>query len=359
MGQTERRYSPKRPTKDVSSQNVHHPVAERIKQIQMTAQPHLLHAALHQAAFATLTDRAFLRVSGSDATRWLNGMATNATQKLAPGEGNYNFFLNAQGRIQGDCFLYREPGLAGDSTFLLATGAAQITPLLAHFDKFIIMDDVELTPALEDESSLLLLGPDAPQVITALDLPTPAPNSLLPADTPGGPVLLFTQQPLRFELRAPTSTLATLRERLIAQNIPEFAASALEQLRILKGEPRFGTDIRDRELPQETNQSQALHFSKGCYLGQEIVERIHSRGQVNRLFTPLRLLGQLPDLPAVLEADGKPVGEITSAVRVDLAAGSELLALGYVRREALAQGVSKPEATLTYPGGRAFPRALG
>ncbi len=325
----------------------------------MTAQPHPLHAALHQAAFTTLTDRAFLRVSGSDATRWLNGMATNATQKLAPGEGNYNFFLNAQGRIQGDGFLYREPGLTADSTYLLATEAAQISPLLAHFDKFIIMDDVELTPALEGESSLLLLGPGAPQLLAALDLPTVGPNSLLPAATPNGPVLLFTQQPMRFELRAPASTLAALQERLAAQQIPELATADLQQLRILKGEPLFGTDIRDRELPQETNQSQALHFSKGCYLGQEIVERIHSRGQVNRLFTPLRLLGQLPDLPAVLEANGKPVGEITSAALVNLPPGPELLALGYVRREALAQGVSNSEATLTYPGGQAAPRTLG
>ena len=69
-----------------------------------------LDAILNGAAVASLDDRAFLRVTGSDATRWLNGMVTNSVQALAPGEGCYNFLLNAQGRILGDCTIYREIG---------------------------------------------------------------------------------------------------------------------------------------------------------------------------------------------------------------------------------------------------------
>ncbi len=318
-----------------------------------------LAAALHRAAFTTLTDRAFLRVSGTDAARWLNGMVTNAAQTLAPGEGNYNFLLNAQGRIQGDCLLFREPGElpADPATFLLATDAAQIGTIQAHLDRYIIMDDVELIPALEDQSTLLLLGPSAPELLAGLDLPTPDPLRLAHADTPHGPVLLLTPASTtpRFELRAAAATLAALQQELNRRNVPEISAETLEQLRILAGSPRFGTDIRDRELPQETAQTHALHFSKGCYLGQEIVERIRSRGQVNRLFTLLRLEGDRPTLPAVLEAKGKPAGELTSATQIDRGSGPELLALGYVRREVL--GVHAAEAPLSYPGGTATPRS--
>lgn len=328
-----------------------------------------LEAALHHTAFVTKTDRIFLRITGSDATRWLNGMVTNSAQVLAPGEGNYNFFLNSQGRIQGDGYLYREHDPA-EPAFLLATDAAQRATLQAHLDKFIIMDDVELSSAFEDESSLLLLGPETPALLASLDLPTPDRLRLTHASTPHGAILLLTtQQANCFELRAPASTLAFLHQQLEARHIPPVAPDILEALRILTATPRYGTDIRDRELPQETAQNHALHFSKGCYLGQEIVERIHSRGQVNRVFTALRLQGSLPDLPAALEMNGKSVGEITSAIQLEGVANPEVLAMGYVRREALTMAASNPNSsgagspapgtTLSYNGGTAVPRPVG
>src|SRR5690348_11113392 len=116
----------------------------------------------------------------------------------------------------------------------------------------------------------------------------------------------------------------------------------------MMGTPKYGTDIRDRDLPQETGQNHALNFTKGCYIGQEIVERIRSRGNVHRAFTKFRLEGELPQIGAKLQADGKDVGEITSVARVPTEAGEEVLALGYIRREALESG-----AKTTYPGGEA------
>ena len=99
------------------------------------------------------------------------------------------------------------------------------------------------------------------------------------------------------------------------------STEAIEQFRILEGRPRFGTDIRDKDLPQETNQTHALHFSKGCYLGQEIVERIRSRGQVHRTFSGFRLTSLPTTFPTPLTSDGKPAGEITSAATVSLPEG--------------------------------------
>ncbi len=279
-------------------------------------------------------------------------MVTNNIKDLAPGQGNYNFLLNAQGRIQGDCTIYRDTA-EGEPSFLLKTDASQletIHPLLEHF---IIMDDVELAPAFPAEDSLLLLGADAPAALAALDLPALDPLRLLHAETPHGPVLLTTSAPgivPAFELRAPAPALIAHRAQLIARGIPETTPETLESLRILSATPKYGTDIRNtdahKDLPQETAQTHALHFAKGCYLGQEIVERIRSRGQVHRTFTQFKLTGTLPTLPAPLTANEKPAGELTSAARI----GDTIFALGYVRREAL-----DTHQTLTYPGGTANP----
>jgi folate-binding protein YgfZ len=157
----------------------------------------------------------------------------------------------------------------------------------------------------------------------------------------------------RFEI-SPTFPVDDLFQEAKAAGATEISPAALEAFRLLEGRPLYGRDITEKYLPQEANQPHALHFNKGCYLGQEIVERIRSRGQVHRLLTPLTLTGQLPtELPVPIEADGKPVGEITSAALVPQPSGDQILALGYVRREAI-----DTNATLTYPGGMAVPRTV-
>jgi folate-binding protein YgfZ len=320
-----------------------------------------LDAILHRAALAPLDDRAFLRITGADATRWLNGMVTNSVQALAPGEGSYNFLLNAQGRILGDCTIYREPDSTKPPAFLLEAHSSQLEAIRHHLDHFIIMDDVELTPVYADQRSLLVLGPEAPRALAAAGLPTPAPLHLTRTESSHGPIEILTPHTPgipRFELRGTLGELLALRSTLLAARATEISPDALDALRILEATPLYGRDIIEKYLPQETNQPHALHFNKGCYLGQEIVERIRSRGQVHRLLTPLTLTGELPaELPTPLLSDAKPVGEITSAALVPLPEGDQLLALGYVRREAL----EAPQAThepLTYTGGAAAPRTL-
>ncbi|MBB5064343.1 folate-binding protein YgfZ [Granulicella mallensis] len=309
---------------------------------------HELHQILENAAFAPLHDRAFLRITGPDATRWLNGMVTNSVQSLAPGEGNYNFLLNAQGRIQGDGTIYRD----GDE-FLLETSTSQVESIQQHLDRFIIMDDVELSPAYTEKQGLLLVGAKTPAILAASELPTLDPLHLSHAKS----LLLLTPAAgsvPRYELWDDPASLAVLRESLSNAGAVEVSVASLEQLRLIEATPRFSQDIRDRDLPQETAQAHALHFNKGCYLGQEIVERIRSRGQVHRTFTAFRLTGDLPTLPAPIEANGKPVGELTSAAVVPLPEGPTLLALGYIRREAL-----DTHQPLTYAGGTAIPRSPG
>ncbi len=348
-------------------------------QLTVSAQ---LAAILSGAAVAPLADRrGFLRIAGPDAARWLNGMVTNNTQSLQPGEGNYNFLLNAQGRILGDCTIYRDPG-AEQPEFLLETDKAQIDTVQQHLDKFIIMDDVELSDVSESRKGVLVAGPKAVSILQGLNFPVgqfatlrlqpthwnDAPLDILHAHSPSIP---------RIELWSDPASIHKLTSVLIADGATAVFPEALEQLRILEGTPRYGTDIRNSEtghdLPQETSpigvQSRALHFTKGCYLGQEIVERIRSRGNVHRAFSGFVLTGPMPAPGTVLEAESKPAGELTSVASIHLpgpAPGPEyaappvrapsppvLLALGYVRREALDRNL-----TLTYPGGIATPIAL-
>jgi folate-binding Fe-S cluster repair protein YgfZ len=115
------------------------------------AEPSQLAALLHGAAIAPLNDIGWIRVTGSDRVRWLNGMVTNSISELAPGQGCYNFVLNAQGRIQGDLTAF----LLEDS-ILLETSRDQVEKLFTHLDRFIIMDDVELAVISDHRTGLLI-----------------------------------------------------------------------------------------------------------------------------------------------------------------------------------------------------------
>ncbi len=324
------------------------------------------------AAIFPLTDRAFLRITGSDATRWLNGMVTNSIQSLQPGEGNYNFLLNAQGRIQGDCTIYREPN-AEIPEYLLSTDASQLKTIHELLDKFIIMDDVELAegtsvypryvPVGPPMTGISVIGSMAQQMLAKVvtdqngeALTLLNTSSMTRGRANGNMLLIFSNRTATGHTydfwfdNASEKDLVT--SQLQALGAIKLSPEALEAHRILTTTPKYGIDIRNTEthkdLPQETAQTHALHFNKGCYLGQEIVERIRSRGQVHRSFTAFTLTGELPTLPAPLEAaiagQTRPAGELTSAMRI----GDTIHALGYLRREF----ANHP---LTYPGGIAKP----
>ncbi|MGI4852490.1 MAG: YgfZ/GcvT domain-containing protein [Janthinobacterium lividum] len=292
----------------------------------------------------------WLAVTGGDRVRWLNGMVTNSVQALTPGEGAYSFLLSVQGRIQGDATVWAEP-----ERLLLQTSAGQVGPMLQLLDRFIIMDDVELQDVSAEMHGLLIAGPAAAEKLQATGVA--ARNSKLlkrqAVDWNGQRITLITAySPLVPRLEAwsqSAETIAALAAALEAAGAVPCDDAAVELLRMSEGTPRFGHDIRERELPQETAQTRALHFSKGCYLGQEIVERIRSRGAVHRTFTGFTLLGDVPPIGTALLADGKQVGELTSIASSDV--GGKRLALGFIRREALERGLP-----LTYTGGTAEPR---
>ena len=293
---------------------------------------------LHSAGVSDLGWRGKILVTGDDRLRWLNGMVSNAVQSLPEGEGNYSFLLSVQGRIQGDCNVYRR---AGD--VVLDTSIEQVPALMRHLDHFIIMDDVELADVSQQWTGLSLAGPRAGQVLATLGFSPSTPsaeNARMSSATIGEVACIIIEAyhvtVPRYELWFAPEHVLAVWETLQAAGADPCGWEAMEALRVLEGIPLYGVDLNDRDLPQETAQTRALNFSKGCYLGQEIVERIRSRGKVNRQFRQFALQGARPDsLPLDLRSNDQPVGRITSTASLSSAGLPEVLGLGFVRVEVL------------------------
>lgn len=332
------------------------PAQSDISVAPATSSASQLVALLHGAGVSRLDHTGWIRVTGEDRVRWLNGMVTNSIQQMKDGEGTYNFILSVQGRIQGDAMIYAEP-----DALLIETASSQIPVLMTLLDRFIIMDDVELADVTSTRSGLMVAGQQAVATLEKIGFNVEDLGTLVKQTGSWNAAqisIVHAYSPLvpRFELWTDPDTAPKFFQALLGADALLCEAQSLEWLRILEGTPLYGTDIRDRELPQETGQNRALHFAKGCYLGQEIVERIRSRGNIHRIFGGFRLEGDLPTVGSPLEADSKQVGELTSVAAIPLPedqGGPVQLAMGYVRREILDRGVP-----LRYPGGIAKPISL-
>jgi folate-binding protein YgfZ len=279
-------------------------------------------------------------VMGADRVRWLNGMVSNNIRDLARDRGVYAFLLNAQGHIQADLYVYNR-----GEYLVVDTEAGEWPSLQALFDRFIIMDDVEVTGVSEKLTALGVQGPSAEDVLGSIGIQRPDLSPLGLADftwNDAGITLVRaeTWKCHAYEIWASPENIRKLWRALGSAKAIPVGTEALEWFRIAAGIPRFGVDIRERDLPQETGQDRALHFAKGCYVGQEIVERIHARGQVHRLLTKFQIDGAPPQRGTKLMAGGKEVGEITSAAILPEAAGQVTVALGYLRREAFGKELS-------------------
>src|SRR4051812_562836 len=260
-------------------------------------------------------------------------MVTNNIKDLPLNHGNHNFVLSAQGRIQGDLYAY-----AQKDRILLDTEQSQVEPLLKILNHYIIMDDVELTDISEKLTAIGVQGPQATEVIKRVGIEPNCADALVVCDvTWNGTQLSVTRMAnedfLTYELWLAPEDAPRLWDSLISAGAKPVGTDALEKFRVFAGVPKFGVDIRQRELPQETGQTDALNFSKGCYIGQEIVERIRSQGNLHRNFTGFVFdIAVEPGTKIVREE--KQVGEITSTASIPTTSGDmRHLALGYIRRE--------------------------
>ena len=272
------------------------------------------------AAWLDVSSRGKIKVMGEDRARLLHAMTTNHIQQLTPGTGCYAFFLTVQGRILSDVNVLCRPDY-----LLLDLEPETREKVYQHLDHYIIADDVTLEePSL---AAVAVEGPKSAEVLQAVGAPTPDVDYASAEWGTRMVARLNTTGSLGFFVFVPESEKAELISKLEAAGAVAGDAEAFNVVRLEHGKARYGVDLSERFLAQEANQPHALHFSKGCYLGQEIVERVRSRGQIHRVLTPLVLEGIEPPAPGAKLETGT---EFTSAAYST--ALDKVVALAYVRK---------------------------
>jgi len=335
------------------------------------------HAALHESAgVLDFSFRGRLCLTGADRGRFLHGQITNDVKKLRVGEGCYAALTTVRGKMQSDLNVF----VLADE-LLLDFEPGYVSTVAARLEKNIVADDVQVVDVAPLYGLLTVQGPKAEAVIRAIglfnELPINPLASTKVANATLGEIYLTNHARLRsaveafgvrgqaerdpalagepeapsplrsagavqtgFDLFVPADSLGAVADKLLAaaKAIGGRAVgwNAFEVARIEAGIPRFGADMDETNLPQECGiEARAISYNKGCYIGQEVLNRIHSMGHVNRELCGLRLADDLKSLPAKgdkLFQGEKEVGYITSAVRSPRFRAN--LALGYVRREA-------------------------
>jgi folate-binding protein YgfZ len=335
------------------------------------------HAALCQSAgVLDLSFRSRICLTGADRVRFLHGQVTNDVKKLRVGGGCYAAITTNKGRMESDLNIFC---LADE--LLLDFEPSLTEKISQRLKKFIVADDVQIVDVAPHYGLLSVQGPKAEEVVQALGwgedggrLPRPREpfNSVKIFDAALGEINRMNQPRLLslrssgresghsspqesqsrltsaatidlmstgFDLFVPNNWFAAVADKLIAaaKQIGGRACGwqAFETARIEADIPRFGVDMDETNLPLECGiESRAVSYNKGCYIGQEVINRIHSFGHVNKELRGLRLADDLKSLPThsdKLFRDGKEIGYVTSTVKSPLFGN---IALGYVRREA-------------------------
>jgi folate-binding protein YgfZ len=329
------------------------------------------HAALRTSAgVIDLSFRNRICLAGADRARFLHGQVTNDVNKLRAGEGCYAAITTAKGKMESDLNIFC---LADELLLDFEPGLTE--KISQRLEKFIVADDVQIVDAAPHYGLLSVQGPKAEAVVRAIGLfakiPAKPLASVIISDATLGEIYLMNQPRLASERRAPPRPeLGNVS--LLAETVPGVPAStvsgfdlivpnnslgaavdkliaaakavggracgwqAFETARIEASIPRFDADMDETNIPLECGiESRAVSYNKGCYIGQEVINRIHSVGHVTRELRGLRLAGDLKLLPQrgdKLFHAGKEVGYVTSAVKSPTL--NTNIALGYVRREA-------------------------
>jgi aminomethyltransferase len=307
------------------------------------------HQAVRQSAgIFDFSFRSQFALTGDDRAKFLHRIVSNDVKKLVPGQGTYATLLNAQGHILTDFRVY-----CATDRLLIDTDADLHEKTMESLQRYIIGDRVQIVPL--GRSPLAIQGPQSRAFLGSVlpaDSPLSAEYDHVTVDYSGIPVQVIRATStgeegyeLWTEAEGVLKIWESLCEHQSADPLTPCGTAALETLRIEAGIPRYGPDMGEDTLPLEAGLLNALSFNKGCYIGQEIVERARSRGHVNWKLSGLLVAGPLP--PAQGEkvvSAGKEIGEVTSAC-VSPTLG-RTIAMAYLRRE-----VSEPGTQLTLSSG--------
>jgi folate-binding protein YgfZ len=287
--------------------------------------------------------RAYLSFTGPDRVRYLNAILTNNIKDLKPSHGVVSLLLNPQGHILAEIETYN----LDDRLFCVSYGSIR-ERLIETLDKSIIMDDVTLTDETQRYATLGLEGPAAAQLVsqlTGIDLNGLAALERREVQADSIPCVVVRRAPGKtvgaeflVEKQHVESLWTLLLTKTRAAGGGPMGYSALSALRLEQGVPWFGYDFGEKQIPHEAGlQDSHISYTKGCYTGQEIVERVRSRGQVNRRRVGLDFTGTVaPTAGDALTSDGKEVGHVTRAAFSP--SRSHPIGMGYVRKDTQAPG---------------------
>ena len=277
-----------------------------------------------RAALRRLPGRGFLRVTGADRVRFLNGMLTADVAKLAPGDACPALQLDRKGHVLAELWVLADP-----DALLLDVAPGLEAELAAVLEKHVIADDVALASLSDSVAELALEGPGARDAALAIGGAAPEPGHFARAEFAGVPIVWLAEGSVTANGLRALAPLAQVEALAKALALPPLDDAAAEALRIDASQPLFGRDVGTRNFPQEARLERAVSFTKGCYIGQEIVARIQSRGAVNRLLVKLETEAPV-EAGAEVALDGLAIGQVTSSVPLPSGRG---LALAYLKVE--------------------------
>jgi folate-binding protein YgfZ len=297
-------------------------------------------AARERAAWLDRSSRGRIVVSGGDRRSYLQGLLTNDIAALTPGTGCYAAYLTAQGRMIADVWVYE----IGDIILLVTEGDVKDT-LLARLDQFIFGEDVQLGDVTATFAEIAVVGPRALAVLSQVLQGAPADalqtlpdHANLRASFGDAPVIVTRVTDVGeagFEIYIGVDIRDALTAALQSAGATALDEATADVLRVEAGVPRFHRDMDEDTIPLEAGiETRAISFTKGCYVGQEVIIRVLHRGhgRVARRLVGLAIDGPVvPARSAVIEANGKAVGEVTSAVFSPRQ--QQPIALGYVQRD--------------------------
>jgi folate-binding protein YgfZ len=293
------------------------------------------------AGIGSVAARAQIAVAGKDRASFLQGLLTNDIEALTPGTGCYAAWLTPQGRMVADLYV-----LESGDMILLDVPVELVEAILQRLDQFLFSEDVQLASLAGAMRGVWVHGPAAGQTLAKVIAGAPGLGGWSEYQNArfefsGAPVVVtrITQLgvPGFCAYVAPEHADA-LVSALVAHGAREVSQEAIDGLRIEAGYPVFGIDMNEDTIPLEAGiESRAISFTKGCYVGQEIVIRVLHRGggRVARKLVGLRVDGAVPQRGARIVAGERDIGFVTSAASTP---GLAAIALGYVHRDFIAPG---------------------
>jgi folate-binding protein YgfZ len=293
-----------------------------------------------------LSDWSQIEITGRDRQSLLHGFCTNDIKRLAPGEGCEAFIANIKGRVIGHIEVFAEEG-----RLALESEPGQAAAVIAHLDKYVIGEDVQLTDRSRDWGLLLIAGDEAGASLQAAGLCESPPDGIgdhVELTYPGGAegrVSIRRNDRVGgacWTISANAAAIPPIHAKLVDAGATPGDRNAFESLRIEHGYPLFGVDLTESNLVQESARvRQTVSFAKGCYLGQEPIARLDALGHVNRQLCRLRFKSSIEVAAGtkVLDASAAEVGHITSAAPILSSPDrSDWAAIALVRREFAAPG---------------------